>query len=157
MSETIAKQIQALRRMSVADLRAKYHEVYGEHTRSANKDWLWKRIAWRLQELSYGGLSERARNRAAEIADEADLRLRVPRNAFDASVKGAAGVVGSLPRDKRVPAAGAAISRIYKGESHTVVVVENGFEYEGITYKSLTAVARKITGSHWNGYSFFNL
>jgi len=57
MSETIAAQVTALRRMTVGELREKYREVFGEETRSGNKDWLWKRIAWRIQEIEYGGLS----------------------------------------------------------------------------------------------------
>ena len=157
MSETIAMQINALQRMTVGELRAKYREVYGEDTRSGNKDWLWKRIAWRVQELSYGGLSERAKRRAADIADEADLRMRVPRGAFDAAIAGANSFTGSLSRDKRIPMPGTALNRIYKGETHTVNVLDKGFEYNGKTYKTLSAVAESITGSHWNGYKFFNL
>jgi len=157
MSDTIATQINALRRMTVGELRVKYREVYGEDTRSGNKDWLWKRIAWRVQELSYGGLSERVKNRAAEIANEADIRMRVPRDAFNAALAGANKFTGSLPRDKRIPMPGTAMNRIYKGETHTVIVLDKGFEYNGKTYKTLSAVAEAITGSHWNGYKFFNL
>lgn len=157
MSETITKQIHDLQRMSVGELRLKYREVYGEDTRSGNKDWLWKRIAWRIQELSYGSLSERAKRRASEIADEADLRMRVPKNAFDAAMKGMVTVTGRLPRDKRIPMPGTAINRVYKGEMHTVTVLDKGFEYDSKMYKTLSAVARAITGSHWNGFKFFDL
>ncbi len=157
MSETIAKQIHVLRRMTVAELRTKYREVYGEGTRSGNKDWLWKRIAWRIQELSYGGLSERAKLRAADIANEADIRARVPKGAFDGEPAGTARVTGSLPRDKRIPLPGTILNREYKGDLHSVTVLDMGFEYGGRCYKSLSAVAREITGQHWNGYMFFNL
>lgn len=157
MSETIATQINALRRMTVGELRVKYREVYGEDTRSGNKDWLWKRIAWRVQELSYGGLSERVKHRAAEIANEADIRMRVPRDAFDAALAGANKFTGTLPRDKRIPPQGTVMNREFKGENHAVKVVDKGFEYNGRLYKSLSAVARAITGQHWNGFMFFNL
>jgi hypothetical protein len=157
MSETIAKQIQELRRMSVSDLRAKYREVFGEGTRSGNKDWMWKRIAWRIQQKAYGGLSERAKQRALSIADEDDIRMRVPAGAFDAAMKGNAMTTGTLRRDKRIPPTGTVLNREYKGEKHSVTVLDNGFEYDGRRFLSLSAVAREISGSHWNGYAFFNL
>jgi len=157
MSETIAKQIHALQRMTVAELRTKYREVYGDGTRSGNKDWLWKRIAWRIQELSYGGLSERVKQRAAEIASEADIRARVPKDAFDDVVIEQNVTTTCLTRDKRVPPPGTILNREYKGELYTVKVLNKGFEYDNRRFMSLSAVAREITGSHWNGFMFFNL
>ena len=74
---TIEAQINRLRAMTVSQLQAKYLEVFGEPTNSHNKDWLVKRIAWRMQALAEGPLSERARKRAAELANDADLRVRV--------------------------------------------------------------------------------
>ena len=157
MSEAIAKQIHALRRMTVAELRTKYREVYGEGTRSGNKDWLWKRIAWRIQEVAFGGLSERVKQRAAEIANEADIRLRVPKDAFDEAVIEANTTTTCLQRDKRIPPPGTIINREYKGDLHTVKVLNKGFEYDNRHFMSLSAIAKEITGSHWNGYMFFNL
>jgi hypothetical protein len=74
----IAREVAALKRMAVGELRGRYVEVFGEATRSGNKDWLWKRIAWRMQANAEGGLTERARRRAEETANDADLRLRRP-------------------------------------------------------------------------------
>jgi len=74
----IAREVAALKRMTVKELRGRYVEVFGEATRTGNKDWLWKRIAWRMQANAEGGLTERARRRAEELADDADLRLRRP-------------------------------------------------------------------------------
>lgn len=79
MSETISSRVAALRRMTPAQLRDKYAEVFGEPTRSGNKDFLIKRLAWRIQSLAEGGLSERARRRAAELARDADIRTSLPR------------------------------------------------------------------------------
>jgi len=162
MSETIAAQINALRRMKVSELRQKYREVFGEDTRSGNKDWLWKRIAWRIQEMEYGGLSDRAKHRAVQLANEADIRMRVPKDIFaerlktiDSSMR--QDVPGAMPSDGRIPPSGTIINRIYKGRTYSVKVVAGGFEYEGAKYKSLTALAREITGTHWNGFQFFNL
>lgn len=162
MSETIAAQINDLRRMKVSELRQKYREVYGEETRSGNKDWLWKRIAWRIQELAYGGLTDRSKHRAEALANEADIRMRVPRDAFSNTLTSietsmSSGTSAALLRDRRVPTPGTVINRHYKSRNYTVKVVNGGFEYEGRVFKSLTAVAREITGTHWNGYLFFNL
>ena len=162
MPDSIVSQIEELRGMTVGELREKYRSVYGEDTRSYNKDWLWRRIAWRIQELKYGGLSQRAKRRAAEIANEADIRQRVPKNAFDdpagESPKKTTRTVKTLtPSDSRLPMTGTMINRTYKGKVHSVTVLEDGFAYDGRLYKSLSAVAKEITGSHWNGFKFFNL
>jgi len=162
MPETIVSQISALRRMTVGELREKYREVYGEDTRSGNRDWLWKRIAWRIQELEHGGLSERAKRRAAELANEADIRVRVPKGAFDGVPgkvrKGGPGKSsGATARNRRMPLPGTTLTREYKGVVHTVKVLDAGFEYEGRRYRSLSAIAKEITGSHWNGYLFFRI
>jgi hypothetical protein len=79
MDEQTQEQDLALERLGVSALRQRYAETFGEATKVANKAWLIKRIAWRLQALAEGDLSERARRRAAELADDADLRLNPPR------------------------------------------------------------------------------
>ena len=86
MRTTMAARIAALQDMTLADLRETYHEVFGEETRSRHKDFLRKRIAWRLQANEEGDLSERAKRRAAELANDADIRVRVPAGAFDAGL-----------------------------------------------------------------------
>src|SRR3954470_17014688 len=79
MAESIVAQIAALKQMTVGQLREVYAEKFGDQSNSRNKPWLFKRIAWRIQELAEGGLSERAKKRALELANDADLRLRPPR------------------------------------------------------------------------------
>jgi hypothetical protein len=155
-------QIESLRNMTVTQLREKYRQVYGEDSRSGNKDWLWKRIAWRIQELKHGGLSERAKRRAAELANEADLRLRVPQNAFTGLVNGNPEKTKRVVRrittsDNRLPMPGTVLRRKYKGKMYSVTVLEDGFSYDGRLYRSLSALAGEITGSHWNGFTFFNI
>jgi len=76
------KEIEALSRMTVKQLRQKHREVFGEESRSFNKQFLYRRSAWRVQALAEGGLSERAHRRALEIANDADLRIMAPRTAF---------------------------------------------------------------------------
>src|SRR5687768_10683831 len=75
---TVQQQVAALAAMTVGQLKARYREVFCEETRSTNKDWLRKRLAWRIQALAEGGLSERAQRRADELANDADLRVCVP-------------------------------------------------------------------------------
>ncbi len=153
--------VAALRRMTVSQLRQRYAEVFGEPTRSGHRDHLIKRIAWRLQSREQGSLTERARRRAAELAHDADLRLHPPRRP----TAGAGGPPGPpattaappLPPDSRLPPPGSLITRAYKGRTLCVTVLERGFEYDGAVYRSLSAVAKAITGSHLNGFAFFNL
>ena len=76
------KEIDELSRMTVSQLRREYLDVFGEESRSNHKQFLFRRIAWRIQALAEGGLSERARRRALEIANDADLRIRAPRTKF---------------------------------------------------------------------------
>jgi hypothetical protein len=79
MKQDIGKELARLGRMTVGELRERYRAVFGEETRSGNKDFLRKRIGWRIQALAEGGLSERAHRRAEELANDADLRIRPPR------------------------------------------------------------------------------
>ena len=78
MDAAVLKEIEQLRSLTVNGLREKYREIFGEDSRSGNKDYLYRRIAWRLQANAEGDLSERARRRALEIANDADLRVRAP-------------------------------------------------------------------------------
>src|SRR6516164_5397674 len=78
MQLNIAKEVAAMKRMTVRELRGRYAEAFGDTTNANNRAWLVRRIAWRLQARAEGDLSERARRRAAELADEADLRLNPP-------------------------------------------------------------------------------
>jgi hypothetical protein len=151
------QELAALPRLTAAVLRCRYAQVFGETTRVGNKAWLVKRLAWRLQALAEGDLSERARRRAAELAHDADLRLSPPRPR--ATVPVAADRPARLPgkRHDRLPPAGTILSRLYKGTTLHVRVLEQGFVYEGTIYPSLSAVAKAITSSHCSGHRFFHL
>lgn len=159
MNLNVGKELAALRRLSVADLRRRYAEVFGETTNSGHKEWLVKRIIYRMQVLAEGDLSERARRRAAELANDADLRRGPPKPTTAQRTAPARTKTGKLRTsgDSRVPLPGSTITRVYKGETLEVKVLPAGFEYEGEVYKSLSAVAKAITGSHTNGYLFFRL
>jgi len=158
MKASITSQIEALGDMTVAELREKYREVFGEDCRPRHKDFLRKRIAWRMQANEEGGLSERALRRAEDLANEADLRILAPKGGTAASAMGRT-VIGRITptHDRRLPMPGAVFTRKYRGRTISVTVLDDAFEYEGTVYRSLTAVARAITGSHWNGFHFFGL
>lgn len=155
----IGKEISRLPNMSPKQLRAKYLEVFGEPTRSGNKQHLVKRVAWRMQALAEGDLSERARRRATELACDADVRTTRPKppppspdgSGLTKTVKAV------FSDDDRLPVPGTEITREYKGRMLRITVMPNGFEYEGEVYRSLSAVAKAITGTHANGYQFFRL
>src|SRR5262245_63061579 len=125
MHVNVGKEVAALQAMTVAELRVRYTEVFGEETRVGNKAWLVKRIIWRLQALAEGDLSERARRRAAELAQDADLRLSPPRQKSPASIqkngKASALVNGHFP----LP--GTILTRWYKGQTLKVQVLRHGF------------------------------
>jgi Protein of unknown function (DUF2924) len=123
-----------------------------------NKQWLLKKIIWRLQSMAEGDLSERAQARAMEIASDADIRRRPPKAPApkpDGLQSPPIPVPGSF--SNRVPIPGSTITREYKGRLLEVLVLDEGFEYAGENFKSLSGVAKRITGSHCNGYLFFNL
>jgi hypothetical protein len=159
MNLNVGKEVAALQRMTVRELRTRYAEAFGEETRAGNKVWLVKRIAWRLQSLAEGDLSERARQRAAELANDADVRLSPPKAKPRSPTPTGRTATATLPvkADNRLPLPGTVIVREYKGQTLQVKVLPAGFEYEGEVYKSLSAVAKVITGQHCNGYHFFRL
>jgi len=145
---SIRREIDHLRHKTVAEMKVRYLELFGEASRSNHKQFLVRRIAWRLQALAEGDLSERARARALTLARDADLRLRAPQRSSDNAGR---------HRDSRLPAAGTILTRTFRGQAITVHVLDNGFQYEGAVYRSLSAVARHISGTQWNGFSFFQL
>ena len=156
----LEQTITAMGRLTVTQLRERYLEVFGEPTRCGNKDFLFKRIIWRIQSLAEGTLSERARRRAQELAREADVRLTVPRPPK--ADPGSTARAVTLPAPKltahdRIPIPGTVLTRKYHGRQIDVKVLPHGFEYEGQVYRSLSAVAKTVTGSHWNGHLFFGL
>ena len=157
MTESIATQIQALRKMTVAELRSKHLELFGTESRSRHKDQLFKRLAWRIQELKYGGLSERAKRRAEEIANDLDARFLPPRKNRGAETSPHEILPMNVQNTGANPTPGTIFTRDYCGETHQVTVLERGFEHQGKVYRSLSGVATAITGTQWNGYLFFGL
>lgn len=152
MLENIGK----LRKAGVQELQKRYEELFpGKKAPSANSVWLFKKIAFRLQELEYGGLSAKARTRINELIRKYDP---VNNKALRPDLKNIAGTrIATSYRDKRLPIPGSIITREYKGKKIEVKVLEKSFEYNGQIYKTLTAISKEITGSNWNAFQFFKL
>ena len=145
---SIIEEIEVLRGMAVADLAVRYEEVFGKPPRVKHRDWLWRRVAWKVQEKKYGGLSTAARRRLDELIAELDLPLGEAR-----TVRGTVCV-----RPKRGdPVVGTTLVREWRGRQIHATRTAEGWEHDGVTYRSLSAVAKAVTGSHWNGRLFFHL
>ena len=161
-TENVKQQIALLDRMTVGQLQKRYAEVFDEPARSGNRQWLLRRVAWRIQAIAEGDLAtraiERCREHAHELARDADLRLRPP-DAPVARDQNGTVVTGKMAvrRDERIPPPGTVLTRLFKGYEYQVTVLPEGFEFDGVVYRSLSAVAHAITGSHWNGMYFFGL
>jgi hypothetical protein len=156
MKEAINAKIAALKNKAIPELQKKFEELFqGQKASSDNKVYLVRRIAYRLQEMECGGLSQKAQNRLKELIglyDPVNNKTIRPKVSVETQTR-----TKTRGRDTRLPIPGTIITKNYKGMKIQVKVLEKGFEYEGKIYKHLTAIADKITGMHWNGYNFFNL
>ena len=156
MKESILGQILALKDLPTKELQEKYQALFdGKKAPSSNRVYLWKKIAYRIQELEYGSISQDVQNRIKELKEEYDPinnKAIRPEKSSDAKPNQYRSI-----RDRRLPIPGTIIKKEYKGTIIQVKVLEKSFEYNGKIYKSLTAVAKEVTGMHWNGYLFFNL
>ncbi|MCC6910144.1 MAG: DUF2924 domain-containing protein [Phycisphaerales bacterium] len=162
MGLNVGRLLAKLENMTGTELRRRYAEVFDEESRSGNRQWLIRRIAWRMQAIEEGDLPERARQRAMEIANDADLRVHAPtRSAIVGSISpraaGRTVTASASAGGDGLPMPGAWLTREYKGRMIRVRVLMRGFEYEGETYRSLSAIAKVVTGAHWNGNLFFGV
>ena len=146
--KSIAVEIQELRVMPVPELVDRYETVFGKPPRVKNKDWLWRRIAWKIQEQRFGGLSEAAKKRLDELIAELDIDL-----SGDHTVRGRA---NSTARHGD-PVVGTTLTRVWRGREIQVTRTEQGWEYDGVVYRSLSAVVTAVTGSHASGPAWFGL
>jgi hypothetical protein len=155
MDDDLRQEIARLRHGKVKELKVRYRQLFGEESPSSNQRHLFRRVAWRLQARAAGDLSEQARQRAAQLADDVNLRVRAPRD-FWRLLEGKSNEAARR-RDPRLPAVGTELNRTYQGRSIVVRVGEDGFTYKGETYGSLSAIAYQVTGTRWNGFLFFRL
>ena len=158
MDPTVIRSIEELASSKIPALKKRYRELFGEESKSSNKQFLFRRIAWRLQANADGDLSERARSRIGVIADDRDLRVRAPKEFMTLPESGFGSIDRrGLPKDYRLPGPGTLLTRRVGDKQVVVKVLTDGFEYESRRYRSLSAIAREITGTRWNGLLFFGL
>lgn len=140
MQLDIDKEVALLQRMTVGQLRERFEETWGEPTKTRDKQWLLKRIAWKMQANIEGDISERARRRAAELARGTDIRTTAPKATKPVTNPVADTVTGFVEpgEDSRLPPPRSVIERVYKGQKILVLVLETGFEYDGAIYKTLS-------------------
>ena len=147
--KSVTQEIEELRNMAVPELTRRYRELFGKPPRVKHREHLWKRCAWKIQEQRFGGLSKVAKRRLDELIGEIDVPLGTPQQS----------VSGHL--NARVRPSGHTVGTVFTRPWHDrevrAVAVEGGFECDGVVYRSLSAVAKAVTGSHWNGRLFFNL
>jgi hypothetical protein len=145
---TISQQLLELQNLSAAQLAQRYAELHGRQPRIRNRAFLLRRVAWKLQEREFGGLPERAKTRLGELIAAIDLPLRDPTPPRPR---------GPRHTESRAPMVGTTLIRKWRDTEIRVEVVENGFAWNGVSYRSLSAVAKAITGANWNGKLFFGL
>lgn len=141
MTDTVLAQLAGLKSAPVADLKRKWRDLFDRDPPPYNRRFLESRLAYRIQELAYGGLDDATVERLDALADELDGKT--PKRHCQ------------MAQDR--PMAGTRLIREWRGAEHCVTVRQDDFEYQGRPYKSLSAVARKITGTQWNGLVFFGL
>jgi hypothetical protein len=139
--DTVLARLAALKTLPTAELKQQWRTLFGKEPPPFSRTYIQSRLAYRIQELAYGGLKPETVARLEALGEQLDggnITLR------------------RIRRDAK-PIAGTRLVREYQGIEHTVTVLADGYEWQGRPYQSLSAVARAITGTRWNGLVFFGL
>ncbi len=147
-------ELDRLARMQPSELQQLHERLFGCAVSSGNSELARRRIARRLQSEGEGGLPESARQHALAIAKESNLRVHVPSGSRPLHAT-AMGIVSD--HDSRLPMPGSIIVKKHRSRTILVRVLDFGFEYDGRRFASLSAIAKEITGTKWNGFLFFGL
>ena len=140
MTDTVLARLTALKTTPTPALKAMWRDLFDTAPPPYNRRFLESRLAYRIQELAYGGLAPATVRRLEELGEQID---------------GGKGAGRKIVRDR--PVTGTRLIREYQGVEHCVTVRDDGYEYQGRPYKSLSAIARAITGTRWNGPLFFGI
>jgi hypothetical protein len=141
VTDTVLRRVAALKTKPIGELKQQWRDLFEREPPPYNRTFLEHRLAYRIQELEYGGLKPETLKRLRQIAQELDGGRSTNRRRHH--------------QDR--PLAGTRLIREWQGVEHCVTVRDDDFEYQGCSYKSLSAVARRITGTQWNGWAFFGL
>jgi hypothetical protein len=141
MPDSALARIAHLKSKPIGELKALWRDLCDSEPPPYNRKFLENRLAYRIQELAYGGLKPETIERLDALVDELDGKPGKKRRVLD----------------RQRPISGTRLLREWNGVDHCVTVLDDGFEYQGRPYKSLSAIARAITGTRWNGWLFFGL
>jgi hypothetical protein len=139
--DPVLARLAAIKAATIGELKKQWRDLYASEPPPFNRRYLESRLAYRVQELAYGGLKPDTVKRLQDLGEQLD---------------GGNIAIRSIRADLK-PIAGTRLVREWQGVEHTVTVTLNGFEWQGRPYQSLSAIARAITGSRWNGWVFFGL
>jgi len=137
VNQNVLKQVTMLPGMEYSDLKKLWDDCFNEPPQSKNKAFMVRKLAWRIQEIAYGGLPDETRQQIKSLQKKEKIKLRT--------------------RAASLPPIGTQLIREYESEEHRVMVLADGFEYRNCKYGSLSEIARKITGTRWSGPRFFGL
>jgi hypothetical protein len=140
LTNTVLARLAELKTLPIPQLKQQWRDLFDTEPPPFNRRFLESRLAYRIQELAYGGLKPETIQRLEALAE--DLESDQP---------------GQPRRSAGRPFSGTQLVRDWQGTEHRVTVVDGGFEYRGRPFKSLSAIARAITGTRWNGWTFFGL
>jgi hypothetical protein len=141
MTESVLARVAAIKAMPTPELKTMWRDLFGGEPPPYNRRFLESRLAYRVQELAYGGLKPETVKRLEALARDIEETNPVMRRI----------------RADQKPIAGTRLIREWQGVEHVVTVCDNGYEYRGAPYKSLSSIARAITSTRWNGWVFFGL
>jgi hypothetical protein len=139
--DTVLARVAALKALPTAELKEQWQLLFETPPPPYNRHFLESRLAYRIQELAYGGLKPETVRRLEQLGEQLD----------------GGNIAVRKVRGSDQPIAGTRLLRAYQGVEHTVTVLQDGYEWQGRPYKSLSAIARAITGTRWNGLVFFGL
>ena len=141
INDSVLARVAALKKMPTAELKQQWQQLFETQAPPYNRRFLESRLAYRIQELAYGGLKPETVKRLEALGEQFD---------------GGNITVRRIRADDK-PMVGTRLIREYQGVEHTVTVLKDGYEWQGRPYQSLSAVARAITGTRWNGWVFFGI
>ncbi len=147
--DDITGQLEKLKTAEIAELTALYRQLHGDKAVPGNRTFLIRQLAYRIQEQASRELSPPVKDKIRELIRTYDpINRTIIRSSTGTTETG---------RDIRLPTPGSFITKTYKGKRVDVKVLEKGFEYQSVVYSNLSAVAKAITGAHWNGFVFFGV
>ena len=147
MTDSILRQIAGLKSLDHNGLCRLWRTLYGKEPPAYNRTFIMSRLAYRIQEIAYGGLSEQTKSKMRDVLVSSGFS-EIGGNRRGRQRRAKQG-------KKDTPVAGTRLVRDWNGHRYEVIAVPGGFEYDGRLYRSLSAIAKAITGTHWNGKLFF--